>query len=102
MKGAVGETDVPDALPEFIAQRRRWLNGSFFAATYAIAHVGQILRSGHSFARKIMLMIETVYNIINLIFAWFSIVSFLIHRNVQCTHQSSLGQLLSLLCMASS
>lgn len=75
MKGAVAETDVPDALPEFISQRRRWLNGSFFAATYAIAHVGQILRSGHSFARKVTFMIETVYNILNLIFAWFSIVS---------------------------
>lgn len=76
VKGAVGETDVPDALPEFISQRRRWLNGSFFAATYAIAHVGQIMRSGHSFARKVVLMIETVYNIINLVFSWFSIVSF--------------------------
>ncbi|PPQ93791.1 hypothetical protein CVT25_013500 [Psilocybe cyanescens] len=73
VKGAVGETDVPDALPEFISQRRRWLNGSFFAATYAIAHVGQILRSGHSFTRKTMFMVETVYNIINLIFSWFSI-----------------------------
>ncbi|KAF8894117.1 chitin synthase-domain-containing protein [Infundibulicybe gibba] len=76
VKGAVGETDVPDALPEFISQRRRWLNGSFFAATYAIAHVGQIMRSGHSYARKIVLMIETVYNIINLIFAWFSLGNF--------------------------
>lgn len=74
VKGAIGETDVPDALPEFISQRRRWLNGSFFAATYAIAHVGQILRSGHSFSRKTMLMVETVYNIINLVFSWFSIV----------------------------
>jgi cellulose synthase/poly-beta-1,6-N-acetylglucosamine synthase-like glycosyltransferase len=77
VKGAFGETDVPDTLPEFIVQRRRWLNGSFFAATYAIAHVGQILRSGHSVSRKIVLMIETVYNIINIIFAWFSIVGFL-------------------------
>ncbi|KAH9485002.1 Chitin synthase 3 [Psilocybe cubensis] len=76
VKGAVGETDVPDALPEFISQRRRWLNGSFFAATYAIAHVGQILRSGHSFTRKTMFMVETVYNIINLIFSWFSIGNF--------------------------
>jgi len=74
VKGAIGETDVPDALPEFISQRRRWLNGSFFAATYAIAHVGQIMRSGHSFGRKVTLMLETVYNIINLIFSWFSIV----------------------------
>ncbi|KAG5647067.1 hypothetical protein DXG03_001437 [Asterophora parasitica] len=76
VKGAIGETDVPEALPEFISQRRRWLNGSFFAATYAIAHVGQILRSGHSVARKVVLMIETVYNIINLIFSWFSIGNF--------------------------
>ncbi|PFH49780.1 glycosyltransferase family 2 protein [Amanita thiersii Skay4041] len=76
VKGAIGETDVPDALPEFISQRRRWLNGSFFAATYAIAHVGQILRSGHSAMRKTILMIETVYNILNLISSWFSIGNF--------------------------
>jgi chitin synthase len=81
VKGAIGETDVPDALPEFISQRRRWLNGSFFAATYAIAHVGQIMRSGHSFTRKVVLMIETVYNIINLVFSWFSIVSLFIRVN---------------------
>lgn len=77
VKGAVGETDVPEALPEFISQRRRWLNGSFFAATYAIAHVGQIMRSGHSLTRKVLLMVETVYNIINMVFAWFSVVSVL-------------------------
>ncbi|KAJ7084332.1 chitin synthase [Mycena belliarum] len=73
VKGAIGETDVPEALPEFISQRRRWLNGSLFAAIYAIAHAGQILRSGHSFTRKIFLMIETAYTVINLVFSWFSI-----------------------------
>ena len=77
MASAVGETDVPDALPEFISQRRRWLNGSFFAATYAIAHAGQILRSGHSTGRKLVLMAETFYNIVNLIASWFAIVSHL-------------------------
>ena len=75
VKSAVGETDVPDGLPEFINQRRRWLNGSFFAATYAIAHVGQMLSSGHSLSRKIMLLVQTFYNIINLIASWFAIVS---------------------------
>ncbi|KAI0690108.1 glycosyltransferase family 2 protein [Cytidiella melzeri] len=74
--GAVGETDVPDTLPEFIGQRRRWLNGSFFAATYAIAHTGQLLRSGHSTGRKFVLMCETLYNIINLIASWFAIGNF--------------------------
>ena len=76
VKPAVGVTDVPDGLPEFISQRRRWLNGSFFAAVYAIAHTRQILRSGHSTGRKVVLFIETLYNIINLVFAWFAIVSF--------------------------
>ncbi|KAF8919932.1 chitin synthase-domain-containing protein [Mucidula mucida] len=76
VKGAVGETDVPDSLPEFIGQRRRWLNGSFFAATYAIAHTPQIWRSGHSIARKISLTIETLYTITNLLFSWFSIGNF--------------------------
>jgi len=74
VKSAIAETDVPDALPEFISQRRRWLNGSFFAATYAIAHLGQILRSGHSMGRKVTLVMETIYNVINLIAAWFAIV----------------------------
>jgi chitin synthase len=86
VKGAIGETDVPEALPEFISQRRRWLNGSFFAATYAIAHAGQILRSGHSLTRKVVLMIETVYNIVNLVFSWFSIVS--AHPVYRGTHPS--------------
>ncbi len=75
MKSAVGETDVPDALPEFISQRRRWLNGSFFAAVYAITHANQILQSGHSVGRKAALMAETAYNVVNLIFSWFAIVS---------------------------
>lgn len=75
VKSAIGETDVPDALPEFISQRRRWLNGSFFAATYAIAHVGQIMTSGHTTGRKVALMTETIYNVINLVASWFGIVS---------------------------
>ncbi|KAL6300445.1 chitin synthase-domain-containing protein [Sparassis latifolia] len=76
VKSAIAETDVPDALPEFISQRRRWLNGSFFAATYAIAHLGQILRSGHSVHRKVVLVFETIYNVINLVAAWFAIGNF--------------------------
>ncbi|KAJ3539839.1 hypothetical protein NM688_g6311 [Phlebia brevispora] len=76
VKSAIGETDVPDALPEFISQRRRWLNGSFFAATYAIAHTGQIWRSGHTTGRKLVLMAETVYNVVNLVASWFALGNF--------------------------
>jgi chitin synthase len=27
VSSAYGETDVPNSIPEFISQRRRWLNG---------------------------------------------------------------------------
>lgn len=74
VKSATGETDVPDQMAEFIMQRRRWLNGSFFAAVYALAHFYQINRSDHSFTRKLMFLVEFTYQTINMLFAWFAIV----------------------------
>lgn len=76
VKSSTGETDVPDAMAEFILQRRRWLNGSFFAAVYAIAHFYQISRSEHSFLRKMFLCIEFIYQTINMLFAWFALANF--------------------------
>jgi chitin synthase len=76
VKSATGETDVPNRIPEFVLQRRRWLNGSFFAAVYAIAHVHQLWRSDHSALRKFMLLIEFAYQTINMLFAWFAIGNF--------------------------
>ncbi|PGH12605.1 chitin synthase C [Polytolypa hystricis UAMH7299] len=76
VKSATGETDVPDRMAEFILQRRRWLNGSFFAAVYAITHFYQIWRSNHSAMRKFMLLIEFIYQTISMLFAWFAIGNF--------------------------
>lgn len=76
VKSATGETDVPDTATELILQRRRWLNGSFFAAIYAIVHFYQFFRSDHSFFRKIFFFIEFIFNTINMIFAWFAIGNF--------------------------
>lgn len=76
VKSATGETDVPTEMSDFILQRRRWLNGSFFAAVYAIVHAFSIFRSGHSFLRKFMFMIEFLYQTISMLFAWFAIGNF--------------------------
>ena len=76
VKSSTGETDVPDTMAEFIMQRRRWLNGSFFAAVYAIAHFYQIQRSDHSFVRKMMFLLEFTYQTFNMLFAWFAIGNF--------------------------
>lgn len=76
VKSATGETDVPDTVTELILQRRRWLNGSFFAAIYSTVHFYQFFRSDHSFLRKIAFFIEFVFNTVNMIFAWFAIGNF--------------------------
>lgn len=55
---AKAETDVPDSVPEYISQRRRWLNGSFFAGLHAIIHFYQLFRSGHSLSQKFLLMLQ--------------------------------------------
>jgi len=75
VKSATGETDVPEEMADFILQRRRWLNGSFFAAIYALAHSYQIFSSGHNIFRKLFFLVEFLYQTVNMIFAWFAIVS---------------------------
>jgi chitin synthase len=74
VKGSTGETDVPDGICKFISQRRRWLNGSFFAAVYTIWHFGRIWRSKHSFLRKMLLTIEILYQLVSMLFSWFALV----------------------------
>jgi len=76
VKAAKAETDVPDNIPEFISQRRRWLNGSFFAAVYSSYNWSKIYGTNHSSLRKLALTFEYVYNLINLIFSWFNIANF--------------------------
>ncbi|KAF5000189.1 hypothetical protein FGRMN_2003 [Fusarium graminum] len=76
VKGCTGETDVPDTVPEFISQRRRWLNGAFFAAVYSLVHFKQIWFTDHTFARKILLHMEFLYQFIQLMFTFFSLANF--------------------------
>lgn len=75
VKSATGETDVPTEMSDFILQRRRWLNGSFFAAVYALTHFYQIFRSRHNIIRNLAFMVEFIYQLFSMIFAWFAIVS---------------------------
>lgn len=76
VKAATGETDVPDDVPEFISQRRRWLNGALFAAIYAQTHFTQIWSTDHSVFRKFLLHIEFVYQFVSLVFSFFSLANF--------------------------
>jgi len=98
VKSAYAVTDVPDQVsffssffclfvcsiqntqkkvPELISQRRRWLNGSFFAAVHSIVHFHYLYRSSHGFVRKAWIHVEMVYQVFNLIFSWFALVCLL-------------------------
>ncbi|KAJ3116646.1 Chitin synthase, class 2 [Nowakowskiella sp. JEL0407] len=76
VKSAKAETDVPSTLAELISQRRRWLNGSFFAAVHAITHFAHFVRSSHGWFQIALFMVLTIYNTFNLVFSWFSIGNF--------------------------
>lgn len=73
VKASKGETDVPDGAPEFIGQRRRWLNGSFAASVYALMHFGRMYKSSHNIVRMIFFHIQMVYNLFTLILSWFAL-----------------------------
>jgi chitin synthase len=76
VKSAKASTDVPTTVPEFISQRRRWLNGSLFAAIHSTVFWFKIWTSGQNFFRKIVLTIEFIYNAVQLIFTWTSLANF--------------------------
>jgi cellulose synthase/poly-beta-1,6-N-acetylglucosamine synthase-like glycosyltransferase len=74
--GAACRFDPPFQVPELISQRRGWLNGSFFAAIHSTVKSHYIYRSSHSFARKLWIHVELLYQTFNLILSWFSLVRF--------------------------
>lgn len=76
IKAAKGETDVPEGAPEFLSQRRRWLNGSFAASLYSLMHFGRIYKSNHNLLRLFFLHVQLVYNFLNVFFAWISLASY--------------------------
>jgi chitin synthase len=76
VKSARAETDVPEYLPELTSQRRRWLNGSFFASVHALYNYRQIYQSPHTSVQKMLFSIEFLYNLFNLYFTWFALANF--------------------------
>ncbi|KAF9502229.1 chitin synthase 2 [Pleurotus eryngii] len=76
VKSAKASTDVPTSVPEFISQRRRWLNGSLFASIHATVFFWRIWTSGQGFFRKIFLQLEFIYNAVQLLFTWTSLANF--------------------------
>lgn len=76
VKASKAETDVPEGAPEFISQRRRWLNGSFAASIYALMHFGRMYKSGHNILRMLFFHFQMLYNTFSLLMSWFALASY--------------------------
>ncbi|KAG7195104.1 Chitin synthase, class 2 [Scheffersomyces spartinae] len=76
VKLATGETDVPETVSEFISQRRRWINGAFFAALYSLSNFRKVWSTRHSSMRKFWLHFEFVYQFVTMVFSFFSLANF--------------------------
>ena len=72
VKNAVAETDIPETLHALIGQRRRWLNGSFFASMYTIIHFDRLVNdTTHTLMRKLVFCNLFGYYVFNLLMNWF-------------------------------
>ncbi|GAA5870574.1 hypothetical protein JCM8547_002051 [Rhodosporidiobolus lusitaniae] len=85
VKSAVASTDAPDKLAEFVSQRRRWVNGSFFASLYATTRFYRIWTSGQSVFRKLAFSLLFLYNLIQIFFSFIGISSFYLAFYFLCT-----------------
>ncbi|CAI5734674.1 unnamed protein product [Hyaloperonospora brassicae] len=72
VKDAVARTDVPHNLVGLISQRKRWLNGAFFATLFCIRNWGRIYsESSHSFPRKMAFLALYLYHLMHTVFGFF-------------------------------
>lgn len=79
VKDARARTDVPDDLNSLILQRRRWINGSFFASVYALMNYYRVFtESAHDSVRKFALFLQLIYQCAVFGASWFQIALFVL------------------------
>ncbi|OZJ04329.1 hypothetical protein BZG36_02372 [Bifiguratus adelaidae] len=76
VRGAKAKIQVPTSAALFVAQRRRSVNGRFFAQLYSVVHYGKVLSGGLNIWRKFLLFFFTIYNFICLMYDWFCLANF--------------------------
>ena len=89
VRTSLAETDVPDSLAVLMAQRRRWINGSWFALIDAIKRFQTIYESSHSLVRKCLFTVQMFYYLFNVIYSWFMVSAFCFSFMIAIKHNSA-------------
>ena len=61
-------TDPPEKVIDLMRQRRRWMNGSLFAAIYCILNFCKITHSNHGYLRIIAIYLFFAYYLLYVVF----------------------------------
>lgn len=79
---SVALTDVPDTLFKLLAQRRRWINGSWFALIDSLREFKKVNKSSHSCFTKFCIYLEMIYFGVNVLFAFLMVGLFFLTFSV--------------------
>ena len=89
--GCKALTDPPENIMVLMKQRRRWINGSIFAAFYCIINFCKVTDSGHGVIRVITIYLFFAYYIAYFIFTIIMVGSFYAAIRVLLESYSELG-----------
>lgn len=70
VRDSVAETDVPDTFHVLMLQRRRWINGSWFALIEFLREFKRIYDSDHSCGRKLVISLQIVWYFSTMVMTW--------------------------------
>jgi chitin synthase len=76
VQSSVAETDIPDDMFRLLRQRRRWINGSWFALIDNLKRWKKIKKSSHTPCRQLLFSFLIFYYTLNVIFSWLMVGGF--------------------------
>lgn len=76
VRKSVAYTDPPPDFEQLTNQRRRWINGSWFALLDSVSNCKKILKSDHNSCRKCVFMMQMLYYIINIMYSFILVGGF--------------------------
>lgn len=91
ISSAKAYTDPPTIFTDLVLQRRRWINGSWFALIDIIWHIGNIWRSGHNCFRKLLFTFMVLYYAVNVFYSFFIIGGFYLTLSICLRKQFPAG-----------
>ena len=81
VRDSIAETDVPDTFHVLLMQRRRWINGSWFALIEFLREFRRIYQSNHSGMRKFVITLQICWYFSTVVLTWIMVGVFALMVN---------------------